>query len=389
MGKGAVLGCGLWLAGISFAATWQIETVDPSGTGKFSSMKADREGNLHVAYIVQDGNEFPLKYAFRDHRLNRWFLMTVDHSAGSCSLALDSQQRPHISYVDFGTAEGSKLHHAYWDAQSGSWRKEAIRLNSEVIAYYTSIVLDAEDHPSISFYEYRGPKDTDLKIRMRVVSWNGTSWMVRTVDPEEGSGKFNSMAIDAQGHLHLAYANVSSGTEGLRYGYWDGKSWTTRVVDDTARNNGDAVGYSVAMALDKDGNPHIAYMDESTPMLKYAVRKQGQWQIQTVARLAGIGYPDRNSIVVDENGRPFISYYDGGRGALNVAYLEGQQWLIDRVEANATGFTSSIQIVNGQLWVSYADEANGALKVAHKDLPAERTKTEIHTGDRISAQAER
>jgi len=124
-------------------------------------------------------------------------------------------------------------------------------------------------------------------------------------------------------------------------------------------------------------------------MLKYAVRKQGQWQIQTVARLAGIGYPDRNSIVVDENGRPFISYYDGGRGALNVAYLEGQQWLIDRVEANATGFTSSIQIVNGQLWVSYADEANGALKVAHKDLPPERTKTEIHTGDRISAQAER
>src|SRR5579885_1259602 len=181
MGKGAVLGCGLWLAGISFAATWQIETVDPSGTGKFSSMKADREGNLHVAYIVQDGNEFPLKYAFWDHRLNRWFLMTVDHSAGSCSLALDSQQRPHISYVDFGTAEGSKLHHAYWDAQSGSWWKEAIRLNSEVIAYYTSIVLDAEDHPSISFYEYRGPKDTDLKIRMRVVSWNGTSWMVRTV----------------------------------------------------------------------------------------------------------------------------------------------------------------------------------------------------------------
>jgi len=355
-------------AAVATGSAWQIDLVDQTGPGKSSSLKIDKNGNVHVAYVVDDGGTYPLKYAFWDHALKRWFVMAVAQNSGACSLALDSKQRPHISFVDYGTASGSKLRYAYWDG--AAWQKQAIPLNSDIIAYFNSIALDANDRPSISFYEYRGPKESEIKIRLRMVTWTGEYWQVRTIDGEEGSGKFNSMAIDASGRIHIAYANVSANTAGLRYALWNGAAWKTEIVDTAPQNNGDAVGYSTCLALDKDGDPHIAYMNESNPGLKYAVHKGGQWRIFAVERLARIGYPDRNSIAVDENGRPYISYYDAGRGILRLAHVSGQKWMIETVDGNGAGFTSSVAIHDGAIWISYADDA-GALKVAHRALQSD------------------
>jgi hypothetical protein len=232
----------------SRAGDWRVESVDNSGPGRSSSLKIDSRGNAHLAFTVEDGNNHPLKYAMWDGGIKRWFVMPVDQGVSTCSLALDSKQRPHIAYVDYGTGSGAKLRYAQWDGSA--WKKQAIPLNSDVIAYYTSIALDAQDKPSISFYEYRGPRDTEVRIRMRVVTWTGELWKVGTVDGQEGSGKFNAMAVDGQGRIHLAYANVSAGTAGMRYAAWNGKSWTLEVVEGTAENNGETVGYSVAIAID-------------------------------------------------------------------------------------------------------------------------------------------
>src|SRR6266478_2910373 len=62
----------MFLAGVSRAepdqATdgadkWQVETVDTSGPGNFTSLKVDKNGNVHVTYVIDDGNVYPLKYA--------------------------------------------------------------------------------------------------------------------------------------------------------------------------------------------------------------------------------------------------------------------------------------------------------------------------------------
>ena len=359
----------LMLANVGPAATWRGEVVDASGPGKFSSLKLDAAGNAHVAYVVDDGRHYPLKYGFWDHSLKKWFVMTVADGSGPCALALDSNQRPHISYVDFGTSSGSKLRYAHWDG--GTWLSQAIPLASDVIGYYNSIALDTADHPTISFYEYRGPKDTEIRLRLRVVSWTGDSWQVRTIDSQEGSGKFNSLAIDLRGTKHLAYANVSSGTAGMRYAFWDGRSWISEIVDGAEQNAGASVGYSVCLALDSVGKPHVAYMNESTPALKYATRSAGakaSWQVQVVERLSGVAYPDRNSIALDRSGNPYIGYYDSGRGLLKVAHIEGGHWLTEVVDTNSSGFTSSLQIDNDFVWISYTDEANGGLKIARRPI---------------------
>jgi hypothetical protein len=353
-------------AGAADSKAWQIEVVDASGAGKFTSMKVDKLGNVHVAYVFEDGNRYPLRYAFWDATLKKWFKITVAEGAGPCSLALDSKQRPHISYVQFGAGSGAKLQYAKWDG--AAWKIQAIPLSSDIIAYYNSLILDGNDNPSISFYEYRGPKETEFRIRLRNVMFRGDHWEVRTIDSQEGSGKFNSAAIDAKGNVHVAYANVSAGTAGIRYARWNGVTWNAEVVEGMGENNGDTVGYSAGIAVDGEGDPHITYVNASRPMLKYAVRKGGKWQIYGVDRLGGVAYPDRNSIAIDEKGMPYIGYYDAGRGLLKVAYPSGKNWTVEVVDGNGSGFTSSIQVDRHTVWISYADQANGALKVAHREV---------------------
>lgn len=343
------------------ARTWTVEAIDTAGAGRYSSMKIDKDGNVHVAYVLNDNHRYPLKYAIWDSKVKRWFTMPVAEGSGACSLTLDSRQRPHISWTDAGSASGSKLHHAYWNGTA--WKTQTIPLNSDIIAYYNSIVVDQNDRPSISFYEYRGPKDTNVKIRLRNVMFNGEYWEVRTIDSDEGSGKFNSSAADSKGGIHVAYANVSAVTDGLRYAFWNGKTWKPEIIEPGP------FGFSVFIALDKDGSPHISYMNEATGVVKYAYRDKGRWNIESVDALAGVGYPDRNSVAFDEAGQVYMSYYDGGRGVLKLARrVAAGKWEVQAIDGNGAGFSSSAQIDRGTIWVSYADDANNVFKVAHAQL---------------------
>src|SRR5215831_1177169 len=85
----------LLLTAHSFAAQWRIEVFDAGGGGKYPGLRIDSFGNIHASYFNEPLNE--LKYAFWDHRLNRLFTMPLDDRCnGFTSLALDSQQHPHI-----------------------------------------------------------------------------------------------------------------------------------------------------------------------------------------------------------------------------------------------------------------------------------------------------
>jgi hypothetical protein len=366
----AIAGCAGFLTAFAHAATWEIEVVDHTGSGRFSTLKIDRDGNCHVSFVVEDA-EHTLKYGFWDHRLKRWFVMPVATGASFSSMALDSKQRPHIAWADFGTGSGTKLRYAHFDGTR--WEIEPVRLSSDVVGYYTSIAMDSHDMPSISFYEMRGPKGTDLADRMRVVTRNEEGWEVRTVDADAQSGKFNSIAVDSHGGIHLAYANVSGLLGGMRYAYGFDKAWRVEILEGLRENNNGYVGFSAAIAVDKDSNPHVTYMNQSTGAVKYAVRRNGSWQIQAIDKISKVGYPDRNSITLDEDGRPYITYYDGGAASLKIAYLDGNKWVGEVIDRAASGFTSSAQIHDGMIWVSYADDANGGLKVAHAALPGKKS----------------
>ena len=364
-----------WLASAVFAAcvavagtaaepvSWQIEAVDSSGPGLNSTLRIDKDGNAHMCWVLPGGSA--LKYGYWEHSIKRWFTMVVDQNPNGCALTLDSKQRPHISYEDFGTAIGSKLRYVSWDG--AAWKKQIIPINSEVVGSYNSIALDANDDPSIAFYEYRGPKGSDIRIRLRNVLWNGKYWEMRTIDGQEGSGKVNSMLTDSQGHFHLAYAQVVSGE--MRYAFWNGKSWDLETIESKEQSQLQYVGLNCAIALDKQGDPHVTYLNAATLQVKYGVRKNGRWKTEVVDSIGGVpGELDRNSIALDSEGRPYIAYHDARMGTLKVAHKEGARWFVETVDGNSSGMTSSLQIDRGVIWVSYADEGTGSLKVARRSL---------------------
>jgi hypothetical protein len=360
------------------AAQWTIEVVDSSGPGYYTSMKADSAGNLHAAYVPDVGNH-PLKYAFWDHIVKRWFTMQVATGASFSTLVLDSREHPHISFADWGSGLGDKLRHAAWD---GEWKVEPIDVHpGGVIAYYTSMAFDRKDNPIFTYYDYADLAN-NFVLQLESVFWGGSYWGVSKVDRTRGSGKFNSVAMDSGGRPHIAYANVSAETESLRYATWNGKRWNVEIVEG---GTGPVPVYSVSMILDNKDVPHIVYTQLGPRLIKYATRVNGKWQIEAVdayvSAADGDGFWDRDGIAVDPEGNPYISYFDKGLGELKVAHRVQGKWKIEVVDGNMSGMMSSLAVANGALWVSYAAIFDQAFKVAHR--PLENTAQSV--GSHIAA----
>ena len=384
-----LIGAALLLSLALQASEWKVGTVPGSVGGKFSSLRMDKFGNAHVCYC--DESQGLLQYSFWDHALDRWFNSTVGRCGGFASLVLDSKQHPHISYP--GAGNGNVVH-VYWDGSF--WKTQPIELHATVINYYTSIALDSNDYPTISYYEEQSASP-DVKGRLRGIAWNGKFWEVRTVDSDIGSGKFNFMATDSMGNPQIAYANSEYLNLSLRYARWNGHSWAIEIlegkgVSSTSNRGAIEIGQaesrsdlcftagqcganspqkevaprSVAMVLGKDDIPHIAYADANNRILKYATKRNGNWELEAVDSLAGVGYPDRNGIALDRQGNVYISYYDSGRGSLKVAHQKDRKWVVEVVDQSFAGFTSSLQISDANIWVTYASETGRQLKFARR-----------------------
>jgi hypothetical protein len=349
---------------------WEIGPVDGSIGSSFSSLRFDRYGNAHVAYVAEEPGI--LQYSFWDHRLNKWFTTTVDRAAGFCSLALDSRQHPHISYNYAG-----KLKHAFWDGSV--WQRQSIPLPSKEVTYFTSIALDANDNPSITFYEIIDASNEQV-IRLRIVTWNQGVWELKTIDPDRGSGKFNSLAIDSLGRPHVAYCNVRHENSSLRYAHWDGKSWNNEILEGAGLPG--TYRQAALLLLDKHDTPHIAYSDALNQIVKYAAKVNGKWQIEVVEPIGRIAFPDRNGIDLDERGNPYISYYDGQTGILKVAYRNGGRWISEIVDRDFAGYTSSLQINAGIIWITYSGGPGGGLRFARRHLPVTALENEPGNGAR-------
>ena len=241
-------------------------------------------------------------------------------------------------------------------------------IRAGAIGYFTSIALDQKDNPVLTYYDYEDAEKNNV-LHLGSVFWKGSYWAVAIVDRTCGSGKFNSVAIDSAGRPQIAYANVSYETDSLRYATWDGNTWKREIIEGAAAP---FPTYSVSMVLDKKDVPHIVYTDLSHKLIKYATRRNGKWETEVVdsylAAADGMGYWDRNGIVVDSEGNPYVSYFDKGAGLLKISHRVNGRWQREIVDRNMSGMTSSLAIADGMLWVSYAALYEHSFKVASRPL---------------------
>jgi hypothetical protein len=254
---------------------WQVETVDSNGNvGEYSSIALDSNGRPHISY--HDTTNLDLKYAYWDG--TQWQVETVDSDGKTgewTSIAIDTNDRLHISYYDTYSGPPAvgepvirteDLMYAYWDGTQ--WQVETVDRGTDNIGEYSSIALDSNNRPHISCYDdiYSNIPHYNLVY----ACWDGSQWQFTTVDDDTDSfaggdivGKYSSIALDSRGRPHISYYD---GTNlDLKYAYWDGTQWEVETVD----SNGN-VGAFTSIAIDTNDLVHISYSDSMSGYLKYA-----------------------------------------------------------------------------------------------------------------------
>jgi hypothetical protein len=360
---------------------WVVETVDSAEqVGRDNSLALDAAGRPHISYT--DVTNGVLKYARWDG--TTWLIQSVDSAVGPDSpdtalaypsLALDGAGRAHISYSNL---DDHDLKYAYWDGTA--WVIHTVdrgepnpSTNLAPAMAFTSLALDRSGHPHIS---YSSLGDLDIKY----AHWDGTAWTTETVDGEEMAGLWGtSLALDEADHPHISYFSYLSPdatANTLRYAHWDGTAWIIETVGGAGH-----AGFYPSLALDRSGQPHISY-DSSASVgnssLKYAHRDDTAWIVETV-----VGGGISPSLALDENGDAHISYhgFTGPHGpAVGYAHWDGTAWVNETVDNVMFAFdqmaffvsdTSLVLDEAGQPHISYHDATNGYLKYAHRFVPTE------------------
>jgi|TARA_B100002003_G_scaffold247557_1_gene279347 hypothetical protein len=287
-----------------------------------------------------------------------WSVRSVDSQGNvgiMSSIVIDRHGHPHMSYWDT-TVDGYKnarLKYARWNGSDFDIQY----VDGKGMGRYNSLALDPEGNPHICYHYYQGDS-------LRYARWTGSEWRTETVDSAGYVGRHCSLAVDGQGVPHISY-QLKSNSYRIKYATKYGGSWKTAEV---ARAGSEGyVGWDTAIALDKDGRPHIAYYDDSSTQVMHAFMEAGRWRRRAVDRAQKWAGGEALDIAVDSLGRPHIAYYDAEpKKDMKYAVWTGSDWSIDTVvSAGDVGRSPSIALdASDRPHISYDDRSSKALKYA-------------------------
>jgi hypothetical protein len=347
----------LWYAELT-AAGWKYRTIDPAD-GDFVglSIALDSAGQPHVSY---SGPSNVTKYA---HLVgNAWAITTVDANAGGSfsSIAL-AGDLPRIAYTTGFPAEA--LRHAQWDGTT--WTLETVSPAS-VTVWYPSLAIDAA---GVSHVAYADASAGTLWHATR----GATAWSVEPIGPSGTTGFGPSLAIDpASGQPRVAY---SDRTTHAVYAERAASGWTTQTADAT----GTAVRCS--LRLDHAGNPVIAYFGSASPaMLMVARRSAGSW---STAMVGDLDYYQRLALGLDATDRAFVAFVDFSR-----TQDFGRLRLVSPAASGYTMQTLDAAVVMGQALSLKLDPSGGARIAYIGDAPIGYGDTGVETTARTLWYAE-
>ena len=269
------------------SGSWVISSIETNNNvGKYCSLAIDSNDGLHVSYQYNTGNA--LKYAYKASGSSTWSRTTVDGTGGKfTSIAVDSNDKPHIAYRDSGGDVG------YAEKTGSSWAYGFVQTAGDIAS--TSIAIDSDDHIHIAYY------DSSNEDMYHLTDTSG-SW-VRTFVEDIGwnaAGMSTDIAIDpTTDQPGISYLDASA--TALGYTYYTGSTWSSAVVE----NGGDYGRYN-SIAYDSLGNVHISHERNSADDLYYTSDKTGSWVSTAIDTTNSVGL--HTAIAVDSNDDIHIAY---------------------------------------------------------------------------------
>ncbi len=149
---------------------------------------------------------------------------------------------------------------------------------------------------------------------------------------------------------------LCTGGDQLKLYYKNQGDWELEVPYDNAVSN-------VSMSVESPDRLHVGFCDETAKVLKYALKSEDQWIIETVDETSADVF--HVSIAHNDEGYAVIAYYaDGGDAGLHAALKSEFGWTIQEIEpAPSVGkFPAIAQDQTGKTHILYFDDANNKFK---------------------------
>lgn len=271
-----------------YAGEWHIEIPDGTGdAGWCISLALDKNDKPHISYDYGFTGGDNLMYAYKEGTSWRTEVVdnTVEYSSCATSIGVDSSGRPRIAARPSGSYSGLR----FAERSGSQWN--TVTLDGGVKVRFVALAVDSKDHPRITYDDY---EKYDLKYAYHY----GSSWNITTVDTSPQSRIIHiDMAVDAADHLHVIYTHDGK----LKYAYYDGAAWRFDVIEDNLWYTRPSIAVGV------NNKPYVIYYDEATDYIKYAYYDSSRWNVENVIKLDPASLPDP-TIAVDANGEPHIAY---------------------------------------------------------------------------------
>ncbi len=300
-------------------AQWQIETVDDpvAEVGEYASLALDASGSPHITYF--DLTNGCLKYAYKTS--TGWTIASLavtTGAAGPNDLVLNSTGVPYVAYTSLSTHILSVAH------LGGSWVSDPLT-GSPQAGIHVSMGMDEND---VQYVTYMGFAS---QVLVRAMNATG-SWSYSTIDSTLGAGLFNSMTIDGNQKIQVAY--LENGR--LKYATNAGASWYVLPADD-AGSRGDLN----CIATDPLGDVHLAYRDGATDNLLYAIESAtGVWNYAVIDGTGHVDGTHNIAMAVDAQGKAYVLYHDSVANSLKFATNSAGAWVNDTIYGTtATAWT--------------------------------------------------
>jgi hypothetical protein len=238
---------------------------------------------------------------------------------------------------------------------------------------YASLALDSLDRPVLSYYD-----SVHGSLRAAFCgnpTCGGGSTVIRVLDDSGDVGRYDSMALGAQGFPLISYFDATHGD--LKFlACLDascGRS-TTRTLD-----SGGTVGRSTSLTLDAHGNPLISYFDQTHGRLKVVSCADTTCLISgdTFHEFGGKDITGiYSSVGIGSDALPLIVSYDQTLGDLNLIQCGDGRCtgppasIVTLARKGNVGLYASMVIIGGgNIAVSYFDESRGWLRVVACRVP--------------------
>jgi len=285
---------------------WNAETVTTSDFYNYdgAGLTVDEDGHRHILILALDHI-----WRYYTDASGEWTETIVADETHDLTLAdsflTGDGRMAAVGFDDWGL----RIRWVFYAA--GSWTMATVDVGDRFGDF--NVVAGVDGMPYVAF-------SADNQIQVAKLS--GDHWVYQPADPTAASTTGLDMAFGPDGSLHLSYLFYDSYYDNIRHTWKQNGQWLTEMVYSQ-------IDTYTSLAIDAAGRVHLAWATDEHAY--YAVKDGGVWTQETVA--ANTRTP---ALALDEQGRPHLAVSLVDKGLFWFFKQDGQ-WIREKVIDEVAG----------------------------------------------------